>query len=122
MEEKNFFAGMNHPANAAELTDAEKKHIPVISSPGSVKSGEPFEVSVTVGSIPHVMEPAHHIQWVELYAGEKFLARVAFTPGFTKASATLTITLEVGGSVTLRAVERCNIHGLWENTADITVG
>lgn len=122
MEEKNFFDGMNHPANAADLTDAEKKHIPVIGSPDSVKPGEPFDVSVTVGSIPHVMEPAHHIQWIELYADEKFLGRVALTPGFTKAIATLTVVMEATGSITLKAIERCNIHGLWENTRDITVG
>ncbi|MDW7777049.1 MAG: class II SORL domain-containing protein [Methanosarcinales archaeon] len=122
MTEKNFFNGMNRPVDAVDLTEAEKKHVPVIVSPGSVKPGEPFEVSVAVGNTPHVMEPAHHIQWVELYAREDFLARIAFTPGFTKASATLTVVLEAAGRVTLRVIERCNIHGLWESTRDITVG
>ena len=64
------------------------------------------------------MEPVHHIQWVELYAGEKFLARVALTLGYTKANTTLTVVLEEVVSVTQRGMERCNIHRLWENTRD----
>ena len=67
------------------------------------------------------MEPAHHIQWVELYAGENFLARVALTPDYTKANATLTVVLEEVVIITQRGMERCNIHRLWENTRDITV-
>lgn len=122
MTEINFFDGMNRPGNAEDLNETEKKHIPLIAAPGSAKSGEPFDVNVTVGSIMHVMEPAHHIQWVDLYAGENYLARVEFTPGFTKAKATVTLVLPTPGNVTLRAVERCNIHGLWEHTKDITVG
>lgn len=122
MEDKNFFDGMNHPANAEDLTDAEKKHIPVISSSDSVKPGEPFEVSVTVGSIPHVMEPAHHIQWIELYANEEILGKVSLTPGFTKATTTLTVVMETTGIITLKAIERCNVHGLWENTKRIIAG
>ncbi|MCK4937741.1 MAG: class II SORL domain-containing protein [Methanosarcinales archaeon] len=113
---------MNHPANAEDLTDAEKKHIPVISSSDSVKPGEPFEVSVTVGSIPHVMEPAHHIQWIELYANEEILGKVSLTPGFTKATTTLTVVMETTGIITLKAIERCNVHGLWENTKRIIAG
>jgi superoxide reductase len=122
MTEKNFFDGMNRPGNAADLTEAEQKHIPVIVAPGSVKSGEPFEVNLTVGIIMHVMEPAHHIQWIDLYAGENFLTRIEFTAGFTKAKAAVTLVMATAGNVTLRAVERCNIHGLWENTRVITVG
>lgn len=121
MTEKNLLDGMNRPEDMANLNETEKKHVPVIESPEGVKAGESFEVSINVGSIPHVMEPAHHIQWVELYAGENFLARVELTPGFTKANATLTVSLEAAGGTTLRVVERCNIHGLWENSRDIKV-
>ena len=64
------------------------------------------------------MEPVHHIQWVELYAGENFLARVALTSNCRKANATLTVVLDKVVSITQRGMERCNIHRLWENTRD----
>ena len=68
------------------------------------------------------MEPVHHIQWVELYAGENFLARVALTLGYTKANSTLTVVLEEVVSITQRGMGRCNIHRLWENTRDRSLG
>jgi desulfoferrodoxin (superoxide reductase-like protein) len=52
------------------------------------------------GSIPHVMELAYHIRWAELYAGEKFLARVALTSDYTKVNATLTVVLEAVENIT----------------------
>jgi len=61
------------------------------------------------GSIPHVIEPVHNIQSVELYADENFLARVVLPSGYTKVNATLTLVLEAVER-TLRGMERCNIH------------
>ncbi|MFQ5974823.1 MAG: class II SORL domain-containing protein [Candidatus Hydrothermarchaeales archaeon] len=120
--EKGLFCGINLPKDIENLTELEKKHVPVIDAPDKVKAGEPFKVTVTVGSIPHVMEQGHHIQWMDLYSGKNFLAKVLFTPVFTKAEAT--ITLVKGGAhktSTLRAIERCNLHGLWEGNKDIVV-
>jgi desulfoferrodoxin-like iron-binding protein len=79
-----------------------------------IKIGEIIKQSE--GSILHVMEPAHHIQWVELYVGENFRVRVALTPGYTKVNSTLTLVLEAVESITQRGMEQCNIHRLWENT------
>lgn len=121
MAEKNFFLGMNRPEDSSNLNETEKKHIPVIKAPDNIKAGEPFEVTVTIGTIPHVMDPAHHIQWIDLYAGENYLAKVILTPGLTKPRTTLTVVLDSLGKTSLRAVERCNIHGLWENISTISV-
>ena len=122
MTEKSIFCGINRPADAANMTDPEKKHTPVIECPDSVKAGEPFTVKINIGEIPHVMEETHHIQWIELYSGENYIARFDLTPVFTKPE--VSITLVKGGKhrkATLRVIERCNVHGQWEGSKEITV-
>jgi superoxide reductase len=122
MAEKSLFCGMNKPADASSMTELEKKHTPVIECPDAVKAGEPFQVKIKVGSIPHVMDEGHSIQWIDLYSGDNFQARVDLTPVFTKAEVTLTL-VKAGKhrKATLRAVERCNLHGQWEASREITV-
>ncbi|MFH0797978.1 MAG: desulfoferrodoxin, partial [Candidatus Woesearchaeota archaeon] len=45
--------------------DASKeKHVPVIERKGN-------SITVKVGSVPHPMEEAHHIEWIELVADDK---------------------------------------------------
>jgi len=122
MSEKSLFCGNNRPADPANMTDLEKKHTPVIECPETVKAGEPFEVRIRVGEMPHVMEEAHHIQWIDLYFGENFNARITLTPVFSRPE--VSVTLVKGGkhrTSTLRVIERCNMHGQWEATREITV-
>lgn len=122
MSEKSLFCGINRPADPANMTELEKKHTPVIECPDTVKSGEPFKVTIKVGEIPHVMEEGHHIQWLDVYFGQNFNARVDLTPAFTRPEVTLTFVK--GGkhrTSTLRVIERCNLHGQWEATKEITV-
>ncbi|NOY64350.1 MAG: superoxide reductase [Nitrospirae bacterium] len=122
MGEKSLFCGINRPADPANMTDLEKKHTPVIECPDTVKAGEPFEVRIKVGEMPHVMEEGHHIQWIELYSGQNQYIRIDLTPVFTKPE--VTVTLVKGGkhrTSTLRVVERCNLHGTWEATKEITI-
>lgn len=121
-KEKSLFCGMNRPKDPSNMTDPEKKHMPVIKCPDTVKSGVPFEVKITVGEIPHVMEEAHHIQWIDVYFGQNFNARINLTPVFTRPEVTL--TLVKGGkhrTTTMRVVERCNLHGQWEAVKEIVV-
>jgi superoxide reductase len=119
---KGLFCGINRPEEPANLSEMEMKHIPIIEAPGTVQAGEPFQVTIQVGEIPHVMEEGHHIQWIDLYSGENFLGKVILTPVFTRAEVTLTLVKGGGhGTSTLRAVERCNLHGLWEGTKEITI-
>ncbi|MBF0591259.1 MAG: class II SORL domain-containing protein [Nitrospirae bacterium] len=122
MSEKSLFCGMNRPADPNNLTDPEKKHMPVIECPDAVKAGEPFKVSIKVGAIPHVMEEAHNIQWIDVYFGQNFNVRIDLTPVFTKPD--VTVTLVKHGkhrTSTLRVVERCNLHGQWETSKEITI-
>jgi len=124
MTEKGFFCGINKPNEPAKLNDMEKKHIPVIDAPDLVNPGEPFKVTIKVGEIPHVMEEAHHIQWIEIYFGENFCARVDLTPVFTRPEITITLVRHGKGtheSGTMHVIERCNMHGLWEAVKEIRV-
>ncbi len=122
MSEKSLFCGINRPADPADMTELEKKHTPVIECPDTVKAGEPFEVRIKVGEIPHVMDEGHHIQWLELYSGQNQYLRIDLTPVFTKPE--ITVTLVKGGkhrTSTLRVLERCNLHGTWEASKEITI-
>jgi len=122
MAEKSLFCGINRPQDPANKTEPEKKHTPVIECSDTVKAGEPFQVKIKVGEIPHPNEEGHHIQWIELYSGQNLYARVDLTPVFAQPE--VTITLIKGGkhrTSTLRVLERCNLHGTWEATKEITI-
>ena len=82
-------------------TDAVlEKHVPVIE-----KTETGFKV--TIGSVPHPMEDAHFIEWIEIIADgisyKKFLK-----PG-DQPVAEFCVTAE-----TITAREYCNLHGLWK--------
>lgn len=119
--EEDLFCGVNRPKDPDNLTDLEKKHIPVISAPKSVKKGEKFDVEIEIGKLlEHPNEPAHFIEFVELYADHTYLGRVDFTAKRTCPTARLCVTLEHSHGQ-LRAYERCNLHGTWEGDTDIEV-
>ena len=45
-----------------------EKHVPVIECPDTVKPGELFAISITVGKeIPHPNTTEHHIAWVAIH-------------------------------------------------------
>ena len=112
----DVFCGINKAKskNVDEMTDLEKKHTPVIEAPEKVKKGEPFEVLVEVGRLmKHPNENAHYIEWIELYSGDTFLARVALEAKLTEPKVKFTIALDYAHPLTAR--ERCNLHGLWKS-------
>ena len=116
------FLRINRAANLMNLTELEKKHLPHISIPMKVAAREPFDIEVEVGGmLKHPNEPGHHIQWIELYAEDVFLARIDLTPQLTEPKTVFTIRLDNVGSVKLRAVSRCNLHGLWEVAGTVSV-
>jgi len=79
---------------------ATEKHVPVIEK---VDGG----VMVKVGSVPHPMEEAHYIEWIELIVDGKAY-RQFLNPG-DKPEAFFAVQ---GDKVTAR--EYCNLHGLWK--------
>ena len=122
MVEKGLFCGTNKPKDPANLTDLEKEHIPVINCPDEAQAGTPFQLSINVGQIPHVMEEAHFIQWIDLYSGASFYARFELTPVFTRPE--VTITLVKGSKHTtakFRVITRCNLHGQWEAQKEVRI-
>jgi superoxide reductase len=121
MADEDLFRGVNRVKDPGNLSDIEKKHIPTIDAPDSVGAREPFEVVIHVGKeLAHPDEGAHHIQWVELFAGDAFLARADFTP--TVSGSPVTFTLKLNEDTTLRALARCNLHGVWESERPLKVG
>jgi len=116
----------------------KEKHVPVIEAPDSVKSGETFEMKVSVGKeIAHPNTTEHHIRFVQIFyrpEGGKSayqLANCEFTahgesteganegPAYTHHSVTISAQLKQTG--TLVAMSFCNIHGLWESFKEIKV-
>lgn len=80
--------------------DASKeKHVPVIERGAGT-------VTVKVGSIPHPMESAHYIEWIEVIADGK-VYRAVLQPG-QAPEATFPIT-----ATDIKVREYCNLHGQW---------
>lgn len=122
MPEKGLFCGNNKPKDMAAMTDLEKKHHPVIDCPDTVKAGEPFPVRISVGSMPHVMEEGHFVQWIEVRFGESLYSRVDLTPAVSRPEVTVTLVKHAKHQkATLRVIERCNLHGAWEAAKEITI-
>ena len=45
-----------------------EKHVPVIDCPDSVKSGETFEIRVSIGKeVAHPNTTDHHIRWIQVF-------------------------------------------------------
>jgi len=117
----NLFCGVNKVADADNMTDLEKKHVPVIDAPEKVKAGECFCVTVEVGKLlAHPNERGHYIHFVELYADETYLGRVDLTPVTTCPTVRFCVQLDHVHEQ-LRAFEFCNLHGVWEGDKPLEV-
>ena len=78
-----------------------EKHVPIIEK---TETG----VTVTVGSIPHPMEEAHFIEWIEISTIDGKIGKKFLKPG-EKPEAVFQTKSEIKSA---RAY--CNIHGLWQ--------
>jgi superoxide reductase len=118
---EKLFAGVNGVSDPSNVSDLEKKHLPVISAPKEVKADECFEITVEVGKLlQHPNEKKHFIQFIELYAGEAYLTRVDLTAETTCPVLKSCVALPKGAGP-LVAYERCNLHGVWKSEVPITV-
>lgn len=114
MCEDDIFCGINKAKNIDDMSDLEKKHTPVVEAPPKVKKGEPFEVYVEVGQyMKHPNENAHFIEWIELFSGDTFLARIDLEPKLTEPKVKFVVALDHAHP--LIAKERCNLHGQWQS-------
>ncbi|MEK7450083.1 MAG: desulfoferrodoxin family protein [Planctomycetota bacterium] len=104
---------LKKPADPRNLTEGDKKHIPVINvvkTCGFIPGGECVDVHIKVGEIIHVMEEKHYIVWLDFYIDRKFAGRVHFTPGAVNPATAFHLKVKAG---TLSVIENCNIHGNW---------
>ncbi len=79
----------------------QEKHVPVMEKSDT-------GVKVKIGSVPHPMEEAHYIEWIEITADGK-VCKKFLKPG-DKPEAEFEVKAE---KITAR--EYCNIHGLWRS-------
>lgn len=124
--DSSLFTSINRVKNPAKKTPLEMTHAPFITAPSSVKAGEAFTVEVSVGEKVHPMGPTHWIENIELAIGNEPAGRIDMqAKGYLKPKASFTLSLPKeaapAGKVTLVASQRCNLHGYWEATFDITV-
>jgi len=98
----------------------DEKHTPKIEAPDTVKRGQWFEVTVTVGigSI-HPSLSEHFVRYIALYKDSAEIARVYLHPVFSYPKAVFTIALDEGGS--LRAVAEPTHSAAWESSKKIVV-
>jgi len=115
-----------------------EKHVPVIEAPEKARKGEAFEVRVSVGKeVSHPNKTEHHIRWIDVYfqpEGEKFpyqIGKAEFcahgasgegpdtSTVYTSHSAVFSFKTDKPG--TILASSFCNIHGLWQNSAEVGI-
>jgi len=110
---KDLLVGVNRPVDPANLSDLERKHLPVIDAPERVGKGRPFDVTIEVGRLlAHPNEVGHFIQSIELWADETFLAKVHLAPAGGRPKVTLRVSLH-HAAAQLHARSSCNLHGVW---------
>jgi superoxide reductase len=116
-----------------------EKHAPVIEVPTGIQAGTAFDVKVRLGKgVAHPNTTEHHICWISVYfqpdgapvpfqVGHfEFTAHGESTAGpnqgpvYTSPSAVITFKTDKPG--TIQALSFCNIHGVWESTAEVKFG
>ena len=108
-----------------------EKHVPVIHAPEKVKKDEVVELRVNIGEeIAHPNTLEHHISWIKVYfqpeeskfpieLGTYDFAAHGESGTFTEPDVALKFKAEKSGTILVSSY--CNIHGLWENCAKLTV-
>ena len=101
-------------------TSFDPKHTPKITAPDSVKRGQWFDVTVSIGAGgEHPSLSEHSIRYIALYINTAEIARVYLHPVYSFPKVTLTIALDEGGS--LRAIAEPNHSAGWEAAKKIAV-
>jgi superoxide reductase len=114
----------------------KEKHVPTIECPDAVKSGDVFQIRVTVGKeIAHPNTTEHHIRWINVYflpEEEKFpyeVGRFEFSvhgesaegpnKGPVYSNPDVTVSVKVSKPGVIYATSLCNIHGLWRSEKEL---
>ena len=98
----------------------DEKHTPKIEAPDTVKRGQWFDVTVTIGAGGvHPSLAEHFVRYIALYKDSAEIARVYLHPVFSYPKVTFTIALDEGGN--LRAVAEPTHSAGWESSKKIVV-
>jgi superoxide reductase len=115
MSEAPALAPVHTTADRSSADDFTKKHTPVIGA--TRRADGKLDVRIAVGEdVSHPNEPGHWIEWITLLVGEAPIAR--FTFAASVGYPIVSVVVDVPAGTTLRAIESCNLHGLW--AAEIT--
>ena len=108
------------PEFRATRTTRDPKHTPRIEAPDSVKRGQWFDVTVTVGvDSMHPSLSEHFVRYIVLYKDTVEIARIYLHPVFSAPKVTFTIALDEGG--TLRVQAEPTHSAAWEASRKIAV-
>ncbi|MEJ2040161.1 MAG: desulfoferrodoxin family protein [Desulfosarcinaceae bacterium] len=123
--DENLWQGINRTKNPSQETILDKLHSPVIQAPEKVKAGEVFTVDVTIGQVPHPMGPTHWIEHLQFNVGNEPAGNIIFrSRGYVKAAGKFNALLGnalKGRTVSLIVQIKCNLHGIWQNHANVEV-
>ena len=98
----------------------DPKHTPKIVAPDSVKRGQWFDVTVTVGAGgEHPSLAEHHVRYIALYKDTAEIARIYLHPVFSAPRVTFTVALDESGM--LRALAEPTHSAAWEGSKRVTV-
>lgn len=105
---------------------SKEKHVPVLHVS---KDGDVIEIKAIVGEeIEHPNTLEHHIGWIKVFfqpEGGKFPIEVGSYDFSAHGEEDILSRPEVSASIktekvgTVYALSYCNIHGLWENSAEV---
>jgi superoxide reductase len=140
LTQRGWAKEVNVPAISKTIKSADwrtEKHVPVIELPPAIKAGEDFQVKVSLGEgVPHPNTTEHHIRWIAVYfqpegapvpteiGNFEFSAHGESASGpnegplYTAPSVVVTLRTDKPGL--LQALSYCNIHGVWESTAEVS--
>lgn len=115
MSDAPILGQMNHVTDLDAAGDFERKHTPYVTAE---PDGDKVRVTIKVGHyVSHPNQPDHYIQWIILYVGDAPIARFDFVP--VASYPDVCVTVDVDEGTTLRAVEYCNLHGLWAAEVEV---
>jgi len=98
----------------------DPKHTPKIMAPDTVKRGQWFDVTVSVGATSdHPSLGEHFVRYIALYINGAEISRAYLHPVFSFPKVTFTIALDQGG--VLKAIEEPTHSAAWEFSKPITV-